>query len=84
MAYLLPISHAWLLILCYASTEKEREGGGGQKDVTEYICIQEESYRTRDESSMGEAIISSQVIRMVRKRTSEKEARNVLAALRLR
>lgn len=41
-----------------------------------------ESYRTRDESSMGEAIISSQVCLTARKK--KKKKRNVPAALRLR
>lgn len=81
MAYLLPISHAWLLILCYASAEKKRKKRSGERWRVEgeskrcdgvYLHLGE-SYRTRDESSMGEAIISSQVCLTARKKKKRRE-----------
>lgn len=73
MVYLFPISHAWLLILYYDSTEKRKRGEKWREDGESKRCDgvylhSGESYRTRDESSIGEAIISSQVSVMLRKK----------------
>lgn len=55
-------------LLCFCRSKEEEEEssemeGGGQKDVTECICIQGESYRTRDESSMETPLSACRLVR---------------------